>query len=106
MAELTFEAVRQMTYEDFETIADPMELTTMGLLSPLLVAYVVRTGQLELRYAGIALPDLLDAINNAGTMIPWCPVALRSFCAEQPVAVMDAYLDRLQEHVSAALRPH
>lgn len=106
MAELTFEAVKQMTDEELDAIGQPAILTKMAFMSPMLVAYVVRTGQFYARFAGIALPVLLNAINNAGTMIPWCPEAARNVCAEQRDAAVDAYLDRLQVHVRAALRPH
>ncbi|AKK24714.1 hypothetical protein MB84_28255 (plasmid) [Pandoraea oxalativorans] len=106
MTKLTFEAIKQMTYEDLEAIGDPMDLTGIGFISPMLVAYAVRTGQLHSRYAGIALPELLNAINNATTMIASCPDAIRNACSEQRDVMVDAYLDRLQQHIRAALRPH
>jgi hypothetical protein len=73
-------------------------------LSPMLVPYVVHTGQLERRYPRIPLSPLLDAIFKAATMIPWPldTVAQRAPLAKQDADV-DAYLDELQPLLASAL---
>ena len=106
MTRRTFEQIRLMTYEELGAIEDPMDLAYIECLSPMFVAYVVRTDQLDSRYAGVALPELLNAINNAMTMLPWNDEAVRKSPAIQRDAAVDAYLDSLDVHVRAALRPH
>ncbi|VVE59248.1 hypothetical protein [Pandoraea sputorum] len=95
-----------MTYEELGAIEDPTDLTNIGCLSPMLVAYVVRTEQLHSRFAGVAFRDLLNAINNAVTMIPWSAEAVQQAVAEERNPDVDAYLDHLHVFISAALRPH
>jgi hypothetical protein len=106
MTQLTFDEVQQLTYADLGAIDDPMDLASTGFVSPMLVRYVVRTGQLESRYPGVALPVLLDAINKAATVIAWpVDVGQQAPVAKRDPAV-DAYLDDLQQHVRSALQPN
>ncbi|VVE84457.1 hypothetical protein [Pandoraea sputorum] len=106
MERLTFEDVKRMTFEELEAIDDPVDLAHIGALSPLLVRYVVRTGQLHLRYDGVALPALLEAINKAVPVTRLPPEVWRKIPFATRDDDVDAYLDRLQANVSGALRPH
>lgn len=62
----TYEAVKNMTFAGLGAIEDPTELMGTGFASPLVVRYIVRTGQLQERYPSISLIDLLEAIQAAG----------------------------------------
>lgn len=106
MTQLTLEAVKQMTYEELAVMEGPTDVADLGQFSPMLVRYVVCTWQLHSRYADVALPDLLDAINIAAMMVPWPPNVVLKVPAAERDADVDEYLDCLQMHVSAALRPH
>lgn len=102
MKQYSFEDVRQMRFEQLAAIEDPMQLAATGFISPMLVRYVVRTGQLESRYPGSALSTLLGAIDKATVRID-LPVIVRQ---KIPLAVrdsaVDSYLDDLQAHVEHA----
>lgn len=95
-----------MTNENPKTFGDPNAQLERELLSLILFVYIVRTEQLHSRFDGVALKDLLIAVNNVSTMIAWPPEVLSTLCAEERDPTVDEYLDGLQEHISAALRPH
>lgn len=107
MKQFKLDDVRAMSFEQLGAIEDPMDLMATGSIAPILVRYVVRTGQLERRYSGIALTTLLDAIMKSATMIDWPldTVAQKAPLGKQDAGV-DAYLDKLQPHLDHALRPH
>lgn len=107
MRQFELDEVRAMSFEQLGAIEDPVDLMATGSVAPILVRYTVRTGQLERRYPGIALPTLLDAIMKSATMIDWplATVAQKAPQAKQDADV-DAYLDELQPHLERALKPH
>lgn len=107
MKQFELDEVRAMSFEQLGAVEDPMDLMATGSVAPILVRYAVRTGQLERRYPGIALPTLLDAIMKSATMINWplATVAQKAPRAKQDADV-DAYLDELQPHLERALNPH
>jgi hypothetical protein len=106
MTQLTFKEVQELTYADLGAIEDPMDIASTGFVFLMLVRYVVRTGQLDSRYPGVALPVLLDAINKAATVLAWpVDVGQKAPIAERDSAV-EAYLDDLQQHVRSALQPN
>lgn len=106
MKQYSFEEVSQMSFEQLAAIEDPMQLAATGFISPMLVRYVVRTGQLDSRYAGRALSTLLGAIDKATVRID-LPVIVQQ---KIPLAVrdsaVDSYLDDLQPQVEYAPNGH
>lgn len=105
MKQYTMEEVSRMTYAELGAIDDPMALMSTGGVSPMLVRYVVRTGQRESRYPGVALPMLLRAISEAAVTVGW-PLATVAQAAPLAVqdATVDAYLDNIQLQVYAVLK--
>lgn len=99
--------VRRMTFDELGSIQDPMSLMNTNSVSPMLVRYIIRTGQLENRYPGIELPALLSAIDKAATTLIWPlqTVAQKASRAKQDADV-DAYLDELHPHLLRALNPN
>jgi hypothetical protein len=92
MNQYTFEDVKKMTFEQLGAIDDPWLLIATGLTSPMLLRYVVRTGQLETRYAGATLPNVLQALDRAAaaTHGGW-PFDVSQ---KAPLAVCDADVDK------------
>jgi hypothetical protein len=105
MTQYTLEEVSRMTYDQLGAIEDPMALMSTSGVSAMLVRYMVRTGQRETRYPGIALPMLLHAISEAAATVSWPldTVAQAAPLAVQDAAV-DAYLDNVQPQVYATLK--
>ncbi|QBR04184.1 hypothetical protein [Paraburkholderia pallida] len=105
MKDYTLQEVSRMTYAELGAIEDPMTLMSTGGVSPMLVRYMVRTGQLESRYPGVALPMLLRAITQAAATVDW-PLATVAQAAPLAVqdAAVDAYLDNVQPQAHAVLK--
>ncbi|WP_460901100.1 hypothetical protein [Paraburkholderia jirisanensis] len=105
MEQYTMEQVSRMTYAELGAIEDPMDLMATGGVAPMLVRYMVRTGQRDTRYPGIALPMLLRAITEAAATVGW---PLDTVAQAAPLAVedatVDAYLDNVQPQVYAVLK--
>jgi hypothetical protein len=94
----TFEDVQGMTFEQLGGIDDPMLLMSTTHVSPMLVRYIVRTKQLEARYAGVELPDLLRAIDLAAAFHRDWPFAVgQGAPVSKRDARVDAYLDALDD---------
>jgi hypothetical protein len=104
MEQYSFEDVRRMSYAQLGAIEDPMDLMATGFVSPMLVRYVVRTDQLEQRYANIALPVLLDALNKAVLNVAWPPEVGQRAPQARRDQIVDNYLDELGPHLLSALR--
>jgi hypothetical protein len=104
MTQYTLDEVRSMTFAELGAVEDPMDLMATTSVAPMLVRYVVRTGQLDSRYPGIALPPLMDAILAAASIIPW---QLDTVGQKAPRATrdsdVDAYLDSLKPHLEDAI---
>lgn len=83
-----------------------MQLMSTHFVSPMLVRYVVRTGQLEQRYSGLSLTTLLNALNLAATMIQLPPGVTQKAPSATRDAEVDGYLDALSPHIQSALRPN
>lgn len=105
MTSYSFVEVNGLSFEALGKIDDPLELMSTGFVSPILARYVVRTGQLDIRYPNIDLPALLMAINFAATSIPW---PLSTVAQKAPLAIrdpdVDAYLDQLAGGIASALK--
>lgn len=90
-----------MTFAELAAIEDPMQLMSTGFVAPMLIRYVVLTGQLESRYPNSVLPVLLDKMNNAALKIDWdsngvgqkAPLGVRD-------TVVDNYLDALNKYMN------
>jgi hypothetical protein len=101
MNQYTYDDVQQMTYAQLGAIDDAMLLTSTGHVSPMLVRYIVRTGQLEKRYPGVLITTLLGAIDNAAAEAMEWP-----FSASQLSTLgiqheqVDAYLNALGTYES------
>ncbi|WP_434666858.1 hypothetical protein P5W99_37690 [Paraburkholderia sp. A3BS-1L] len=105
MEQYSFEEVKRMSFAQLGAVEDPMDLMTTGFASPMLVRYVVRTGQLDERYPNIALPELLDVINEAAAVVQWSPeVGQRAPMAKRD-PIVDQYLDALAPRLQSALHP-
>lgn len=99
MKQYSIEEVRGMTYEQLGAIDDPFELMATTSMSPMLVRYVVRTGQLEARYPNVPLPTLLDVMNQAaGEHIDWPFAASQHSPAGVQNEEVDAYLNVLDTY--------
>ena len=104
MPAYTLHDVYSMTFEQLGAVQDPFELMSTGAVSPMLLRYVVRNGQLHARYSDADLPALLMAINYAATFVQW---PMSTVAQKAPVAILDpdvdAYLETLQPGVQQAL---
>lgn len=105
MEQYTMEDVSLLTYAELGAIEDPALLMATGGVAPMLIRYIVRTGQLDNRFPGISLTMLLSAIGKAAANVEW-PIETVAQLAPQAVqnAVVDQYLDTLQPHVQTALK--
>lgn len=103
MKQFTFEEILGLTYTELGAIDDPMQLAATGHVSPMLVRYVVRTGQLDERYRGVPLRVLLDAIDLAAARIEWLDGVGQKAPLAAKDAEVEAYLDELQPLVGEAL---
>ncbi|AVA33802.1 hypothetical protein [Cupriavidus metallidurans] len=103
MKQFTFEEILGLTATELGAIDDPMQLAATGQASPMLVRYVVRTGQLDERYRGVPLRVLLDAINLAAARIEWPEEVGQKAPLAAKDAEVEAYLDELQPLVAEAL---
>ena len=96
MHQLSYDDVQKLSYAQLGAIDDPMALMATGQVSPILVRYAVRTGQLLGRYGDVPLPVLMDAIGRAAAIQGSWPFAVGQ---RAPDAVrdkdVDAYLDAL-----------
>ncbi|HGL6714605.1 hypothetical protein NTJ56_20830 [Burkholderia contaminans] len=106
MEQYTLKEISAMSFAQLGAVDDPMLLMACGSMGPILVRYVIRTGQLDARYQGVALPVLLDAILLAASNLPWPPEVGQQAPLAKQSAEVDAYLDSLQPHLQSALRPH
>lgn len=102
MKQYSFEDVRQMSFEQLAAIDDPMQLSATGFISPMLVRYVVRTGQLDARYGGRSLSTLLEAIDSATVNIVLPAIVGQKIPLAVRDSAVDSYLDDLQSHVEHA----
>ena len=99
MKQYTFEEVTRLSYEELGVIDDPMLLAASTFVSPMLVRYVVRTGQLDARYPDVPLPKLLFAMNQASAEHgDWpheigqqSPAGVRNDQVEAYLNVLDTY---------------
>lgn len=105
MEQYTMEDVSRMTYAELGVIEDPAHLMATGGVAPMLIRYIVRTGQLDNRFPGISLTMLLSAIGKAAAKVEW-PIQTVAQLVPQAVqnTVVDQYLDTLQPHVQTALK--
>ncbi|MCA3186457.1 MAG: hypothetical protein INH12_26760 [Cupriavidus sp.] len=103
MKQYTFEEVLHLTSIELGAIDDPMQLAATGHISPMLVRYVIRTGQLDERYRGIPLRILLNAVDIAAARLEWPEAVGQKAPLARKDAEIEAYLDALQPLVGDAL---
>lgn len=98
-----------MSFEQLGAIDNPMELTNTGHVSPMVVRYVVRTGQLSQRFPVMALPQLLDAIDGACAAheqsskmarLDWVKNISQPLQAAERDSMVDAYLDAIAPEIA------
>lgn len=96
MDQLSYQDVQKLSYAQLGAIDDPMVLMNTTQVSPILIRYVVRTGQLASRYGDTPLPVLLNAVSHAAAQHSAWPfeVSQAAPLCEANQAV-DAYLDAL-----------
>ncbi len=100
----TMDEIRGMSYDELGAIEDPSTLMSGLTVSPMIVRYMVRTGQLATRYPGVDLPTLLDAIDSAAAIVEW-----PYFTGGQTLhlvehdAEVEKYLDEIQPYVNSEL---
>jgi hypothetical protein len=103
MEKYNFDEAQQLGYEGLGAVSDPSLLTATGYISPMLVRYVVRTGQLEQRYPGVPVGLLLNALNLAGAKSEYSGDKMRmqklgpKIQAAERDAEVDVYLDELDK---------
>ncbi|RKP44701.1 hypothetical protein D7S86_27105 [Pararobbsia silviterrae] len=95
-----------MSFEELGAIKDPMDLGSTGFVAPILVRYVVRTDQLQARYAGASLPTLLRAINVAAAHAHFPPEIGQLAPRAVRSAIVDRYLDGIAAMVRENLNAH
>lgn len=109
MRQYNFSEVRSMSFEELGAIEDSMALVNTGHVSPMVVRYVVRTGQLDQRYPAVPLPQLLDAIDCAcaeyeqsskAAPLDWVNSISQPLQAATGSNVVDEYLDALGPGIS------
>ena len=109
MRQYNFSEVRSMSFEQLGAIDDPMDLVNTGHVSPMVVRYVVRTGQLTQRYPVVTLPQLLDAIDGAcvayeqsskAAPLHWSNNLSQPLQAAVGDTVVDEYLDALAPEIA------
>jgi hypothetical protein len=89
--------VRLMSYDQLGAIADPMALMATGSTASLTLRYLVRTGQLERRFPGQALPELLHVMAHAAPLVQarWTFDVMQKLPQGVQDDDVDAYLDEL-----------
>jgi hypothetical protein len=94
-----------MTFTELGEIEDPFELMDKLTVSPMLVRYMVQTAQLETRYPGVQLPELLDAIDIAVARVQWpiFTVGQTLHLAEHNPEI-EKYLDEIQSWTEQVLK--
>lgn len=109
-----YEEVLAMTFDQLGSITDPTMLMATGCVSPMVIRYVIRTGQLEDRFAHSSLSELLEAVNAAHLVWDGGKPEQQRAWAERlsqqiPIADrnsgVDSYLDEIAPRVRALLRP-
>lgn len=109
MHQYSFAEVRAMSFEQLGAIDSSMELTNTGHVSPMVVRYVVRTGQLNQRFPVVTLPQLLDAIDGAcaaheqssrAAPLHWVNDVSQPLQAAVGDSTVDAYLDAIAPEIA------
>jgi len=103
MKQYTYEEVLNLTFRELGAIVDPLQLAATQHVSPMLVRYVIRTDQLEVRYPGVRLRTLLGAIEVAAKKVKWPDVVGQNAPLAIVDTAVDAYLDELQPYVAKAI---
>jgi hypothetical protein len=92
--------VEQMGYEQLGAINDPSELTrTGGSTSPMILRYIVRTGQLKERFPDTDFITLLMSIGFAVSRLEHTHQILLKIIDGNRDTDADNYLDNIQSNV-------
>ncbi|ASL43974.1 hypothetical protein bAD24_I10810 [Burkholderia sp. AD24] len=97
MQQYKLDDIKRMSFRQLGKIEDPMTLSACGSIAPILVRYVVRTGQLNERFLGMPLPVLLDSMLVAASKLPWPAEVGQCAPLGERNADVDTYLDNLQQ---------
>ncbi|MGK3726793.1 hypothetical protein [Stenotrophomonas sp. 6O] len=101
-----------MSFDQLGAIENSLELSNTGRVSPMIIRYVVRTGQLRARFPVVPLVQLLDAVDGAciayeqsskAAPLHWVNNVSQPLQVAAGDAVVDEYLDAIAAEVAVRI---